>query len=80
MFSAYRFNSFNFATATTFSKSSAILLIALLFPLFPTFFSRNFDMWKFISPKNLLISNPRPLGLPQKNLNMSSLSFPSSES
>ena len=84
MFLAYRFNSFNFVTATIFSKSSAVLLITLLFALFAAFFSRNFDMCKSISPRNLKISKLRSLGLHQKVLklcflNMSSLSFSLSE-
>ena len=49
MFLAYRFNSFNFVTATIFLKSSVILLITPLI----AFFSRNFDMYEFISPKSL---------------------------
>ena len=47
MFLAYRFNSFNFAIAFIFSKSSVILLIALLFPLFSAFSSHNFDTYVF---------------------------------
>ena len=85
MFLAYRFNSFNFVTAIIFSKSSAVLLITLLFALFAAFFSRNFDMYKSISPRNLKISKLRSLGLHQNLLklcflNMFSLSFSSSES
>ena len=81
MFLAYFFNAFNFVAATNFSKSSAILLITL----FVAFFSRNFDMRKFISPRNLKRSKLGSLGLHQKNLklcclNMSFLSFSSSES
>ena len=84
MFLVYRFNSFNFVTATIFSKLSALLLIALLFPLFSPFSSRNFDMYKFISPRNLKRSKLGSLELHQKNLklcflNMSSLSFSSPE-
>ena len=80
MFLAYRFNSFNFVTATIFSKSSAILLITL----FAAFFSRNFDMRKFILPRNLKRSKLGSLGLHRKILklyfqNMPSLSFLSSE-
>ena len=81
MFLAYRFNSFNFVTATIFLKSSAILLITL----FSAFFSPNFDMCKFISPRNLKRSKLGSLGLHQKILklcflNMCSLPFSSSES
>ena len=69
MFLAYRFNSFNFVTATVFLKSSLTLLIALLFPLFSAFSSRNVDMCKFISPKNLKRSKLGSLVLHQKILN-----------
>ena len=84
MFLLYCFNSFNFVIATIFSKSSAILLIALLFTLFAAFFLCNFDMCKCILPRILKRSKLGSLGLHQKNLklcflNMSSLSFPSSE-
>ena len=77
---AHRFNSFNFVTLTIFSKSSVILLITL----FTAFFSRYFDSDKFISPKNLKRSKLGSFGLHQKILklcflNMSSLSFSSSE-
>ena len=85
MFLSYCFNCFNFVTATIFSKSSAILLIALLFALFAAFFLRNFDMCKFILPGNLKRLKIRSMGLPQKILklcflNMSYFSFSSSES
>ena len=85
MFLAYCFNFFDLVTATVVSKSSAILLIALLFALFAAFSMRNFDMCKFISPRNLKRSKLGSLGLHQKILklcflNMSSLSFSSSES
>ena len=85
MFLAYRFNSFNFVTATIFSKSSAILLITLLFALFAPFFSHNYDKCKFILPINLKRSKLGSLGLHRKILKlcflkMSSLSFSSSES
>ena len=53
MFLEYRFNSFSLVTATIFSKSSVILLITP----FTAFSSRNFDMYKNISPKNLKRSN-----------------------
>ena len=53
MFLGYCFNYFNIATATIFLKCSAILLITLLFALFAAFSSRNVDMSKFVSPKNL---------------------------
>ena len=81
MFLAYRFNSFNFLTATIFSKSSVILLITS----FAAFSSRDFDMYKSISPENLKRSKLGSSGLHQKILelfflNMSSLSFSSSES
>ena len=81
MFLAYRFNSFDFVTVTIFSKSSVILLITP----FTAFCSCNFDMYKIISPKNLKRSKLGSLGLHQKILklcflNMSSLSFSSSES
>ena len=81
MFLTYLFNSFNFVTATIFSKSSVILLITL----FTEFFSCNSDTYKFISPKNLKSSKLGLFGLHQKNLklrflNMSSMSFSSSES
>ena len=81
MFLAYRFNSFDFVTATIFSKSSAILLITS----FAAFFSRNFDARKFISPTDLKRSELGSLELHRKtlklcSLNMSSLSFSSSES
>ena len=66
MFLAYRFNSFNFVTATIFSKSSAILLITL----FTAFFSHNFDMCKVILPKNLKRSKLGSLGLYQKILKL----------
>ena len=49
MFLAYYFNSLDFVTATIFSKSLAILSV--------TFFSRNFDTYKFISPTNLKDQN-----------------------
>ena len=49
MFLTYRFNSFNFVTATICLKSSVILLITL----FTAFFSCNFDTYKFILPKTL---------------------------
>ena len=49
MFLAHRFNSFDLVTATTFSKSSVMLLITP----FTAFSLRNFDMYKIISPKNL---------------------------
>ena len=80
MFLTYRFNSFDFVTATIFSKSSVILLIIS----FAAFFSRNFDMCKFILPTNLKRSTFGSLGLHQKILklcflNMSSLSFSSCE-
>ena len=75
MFLTYRFNSFNFVTATIFSRSSVILLITP----FTEFFSCNFDTYRFISPKNLKISILESFGLHQKNLklyflNMASLS------
>ena len=66
MFLGYRFNSFDFITATIFSKSSVILLITP----FTGFSSRNFDMYKIISPKNLKRSNSVSLGLHQKNLKL----------
>ena len=66
MFLAYRFNSFDFVTVTIFSKSSVILLITA----FTTFSSRNFDMCKIISPKNLKRSNSGLLGLHQKILKL----------
>ena len=83
MFLAYRFNSFNFVTI--FLKSSSALLIALLFPLFSAFSSRNVDICKFISPKNLKRSKLGSLGLHQKNFEImifkhDSLSFSSFES
>ena len=53
MFLAYRFNYFDFVTATIFSKSSVILLITP----FTAFSLHNFDMYKIISPKNLKRSN-----------------------
>ena len=53
MFLAYRFNSFDFVTVTIFSKSSVILLITQ----FTAFSSRNFHVYKIISPKNLKRSN-----------------------
>ena len=85
MFLTYHFNCFNFATATIFLKSSSTFIIALLFPLFSAFSSRNVDICKFISPRNLKRSKLGSLGLHQKILklcflNMSSLSFSSSES
>ena len=55
MFLVYRFNSFDFATGTIFSKFSIILLITP----FTAFSSHNFDMYKIISPKNLKRSNSR---------------------
>ena len=81
MLLAYCFNSFNFVTVTICVKSSAILLITP----FTEFFSCNFDTYKFISPKNLKRSKLGSFGLHQKILklcflNMSSLSFSSSES
>ena len=81
MFWAYRFNFFDFVTATIFSKSSVILLITP----FTAISSRNFDMYKIISPKNLKRSNSGSLGLHQKILklcflNKFSLSLSSSES
>ena len=66
MFLAYRFNSFDFATVTIFSKSSVILLITP----FIAFSSRNFDMYKIISPENLKRSNSGLLGLHQKILKL----------
>ena len=79
MFLAYRFNSYNFVTATIFSKSSVILLITP----FTAFFLSNFDTYKFISPKNLKRSKLGSFGLHQKILklcflNISSLSFSTS--
>ena len=76
MFLTYHFNSFNFVTATIFSKSSVILLITP----FTAFFSCNFDTYEFISPKNLKRSKLRSFGLHQEILklcflNMSSLFF-----
>ena len=81
MILAYRFNFFDFVTATIFSKCSVILLITP----FTAFSSCNFDMYKLISPKNLKRSNSGLLELHQKILklcflNMSSLSFSSSKS
>ena len=64
MFLAYRFNSFDFVNVTIFSKSLGILLITP----FTTFSSRNFDMYKIISPNNLKRSNSGLLGLHQKIL------------
>ena len=61
MFLAYHFNSFDFVTETIFSKSSVILLIIP----FTGFSSRNFDMYKIISPKNLKRLNSGLLGLHQ---------------
>ena len=66
MFLAYCFNSFDFVTATIFSKSSVILLITP----FTAFSLRNFDMYKIISPKNVRKSNSGLLGLHQKNLKL----------
>ena len=85
MFLAYCFNSYNFVTATIFLKTSSTWLIASLFPLFSAFSSRNVDMCKFISLRNLKRSKLESLGLHRKILklcflNMSSLSFSSSES
>ena len=70
MFLAYRFNSFNFVTATIFLKSSSTLFISSLFPLFSAFSSRNVDMCKFISPRNLKRSKLGSLGLHQKILKL----------
>ena len=53
MLLAYRFNSFDFVTATIFSKCSIILLITP----FTAFSSPNFSMYKIISPNNLKRSN-----------------------
>ena len=80
MFLIYRFNSFEFVAVTIFSKSSAILLTTS----FAAFFSHNFDMCKFILPRNLKRSKLGSLGLHRKILklcfqNMPSLSFLSSE-
>ena len=66
MFLAYRFNYFDFVTATIFSKSSVILLITP----FTAFSLHNFDMDKIISPKNLKRSNSGLLGLHQKILKL----------
>ena len=82
MFLTYRFNSFDFVNTTILSNSSAILLIALLAAFF---FSRSFDMCKFISSKNLKRLKLGSLGLHQKVLklcflNISSLSCSSSVS
>ena len=79
MFLACRFNYFDFAIATIFSKSSSTLLITS----FVGFFSR--DMCQFISSTILKRLKFGSLGLHQKILklcflNMSSLSFSSSES
>ena len=60
MFLAYCFNSFDFVTATIFSKSSVILLMTP----FPEFSSCNFVMYKYISPKNFKRSNSGLLELP----------------
>ena len=81
MILAYRFNFFDFVTATIFSKCSVILLITP----FTAISLHNFDMYKIISPKNLKRSNSGSLRLNRKILklcflNMSSLSFSSSES
>ena len=64
MFLAYRFHSFDFVTASIFSKSSVILLIIS----FAAFFSRNFGTDKFISPKNVKGSNSGSFGLHLKIL------------
>ena len=66
MFLTYCFNSFNFATATIFLKSSVILLITL----FTAFFLHNFDTYKFISPKNLKRSKLGSFGLHLKILKL----------
>ena len=66
MFLTYHFNSFDFATAVFFSKSSVILLITP----FTAFSSRNFDMYKTISPKNLKRSNSGLFGLHRKILKL----------
>ena len=83
MFLRYRFNSFNFVTATIFLSISfeVILLITLL----TEFLSCNSNTHKFILPKNLKRSKLGSFGLHQKILklcfiNMSFLSFSSSES
>ena len=62
---AYRFNSFNFAIATIFSKSSVILLITLFTTLFCTFFHEILT-YQFISPKNLKRSKLGLFGLHEK--------------
>ena len=62
MILAYCFNSFDFVTVTTFSKSSVILLILP----FTEFSSRNFDKYEIISHKSLKRSNSGSLGLHQK--------------
>ena len=66
MFQTYHFNSFDFVTATIFSKFSVILLITS----FTAFSSHNFDIYKIISPKNLKRSNSRLLGLHGKKLKL----------
>ena len=66
MFLAYGFNSFDFLVANIFSKFSVISLITP----FTAFSSRDFDMYKIISPKNLKRSKLGSLGLHQKILKL----------
>ena len=66
MFLAYSFNSFDFVTATIFSKYLIILLITPV----TAFSSRNFDMYKILLPKNFKRLNSESLGLHQKNLKL----------
>ena len=66
MFLAYRFNSYDFVTVIIFSKPSVILLITQ----FTTFSSRNFHMYKIISPKNLKRPNLGLLELYRKILKL----------
>ena len=66
MFLAYRFNTFDFVNATIFSKSSASFLDQLI----RCFFSRNFDMYKFILPTNLNLSKLGLLALHQEILKL----------
>ena len=66
MFLAYRFNSFDFITATIFAMSSVILFVTP----FAAFSSRNFDIYKIILPKDLKRSNSGLLRLHRKILKL----------
>ena len=66
IFPVYCFNYFILVTGTIFSKSSVLLSITLLIPLFSVFSLRNSNTYKLISPKNVKTSKLGSFGLHQK--------------